>query len=422
MNVQSLFRLLLSFVITAGIASPAVAAPLTPGNPVILRAGDGSAAISNAATAVFPDEFTTAGAPVQTITIPATGATQALTISGSATSEGMLSRSQDGKMLLFGGYRKDAGGTNPVADTPATTSRVIGRLLADGTFDTTVTLTDVIGNMRSATTVSGGSFYIGASSGVRYMADPLLTTSVQIDNRNSRQVALSANTLFACNGSTSAGFTAKVQSYGSLPTGATAAIPIVNLAMADAVNSMWLFDVNPAVAGDDTLYIASVVENQVRKYTYDGITWNDGGNLPGQGIFHITGSVSGNTVNLFCTSATTLYSLTDTSGSGTLNGTLTVLATAGTNTIFKGVALFPPAAAAPLNLLSFSLTPLGGGGQQVALSVQGSPGISARLELTNDLASWSTVQTVPLDASGLGTFNYADTTAGGRRYYRAAAP
>ena len=48
-------------------------------------------------------------------------------------------------------------------------------------------------------------------------------------------------------------------------------------------------------------------------------------------------------MNLYLTSGTTLSGLTDASGiGGTLSGSLTTLATAGTNTGFRGVGLFVP--------------------------------------------------------------------------------
>ena len=50
--------------------SVAVAAPFTPGNLVVARVGPGAAALNNASTAVFLDEYTTAGTLVQSIALP----------------------------------------------------------------------------------------------------------------------------------------------------------------------------------------------------------------------------------------------------------------------------------------------------------------------------------------------------------------
>jgi hypothetical protein len=159
-----------------------------------------------------------------------------------------------------------------------------------------------------------------------------------LDNRNSRQVQLSGNTLFASNGSTST--TNKVQNYGTLPTGATTPTPVVVLATADAVNGIFFADLNAAVPGDDTLYALSTVENLLRKYTFDGTNWTANGSVPASSTANLTGIVSGGNVNLFLTSSSSLFSFTDSSGvNGSLSGTLSApLATAATNTGFRGIS------------------------------------------------------------------------------------
>src|ERR1051326_7847873 len=102
-------------------------APILPGDLVIYRVGDGSAAIGTAATAVFLDEYTPLGVLVQSIALPSSGAGQ-LTAVGNATTEGIISRSQDGSRLIFTGYSKAAGGTSPASDTYTITPRLIGTL------------------------------------------------------------------------------------------------------------------------------------------------------------------------------------------------------------------------------------------------------------------------------------------------------
>src|SRR5262245_207238 len=88
---------------------PVFAGTIGVGNLVIYRAGDGSAALNANATAVFLDEYTMGGTPVQSIALPSSGGS-ALTATGNSTTEGIISRAQDGKGLLFTGYRKATGG------------------------------------------------------------------------------------------------------------------------------------------------------------------------------------------------------------------------------------------------------------------------------------------------------------------------
>ena len=321
---------------------PALAAAIIPGDLIIFRAGDGTAALTTTAVPAFLDEYSPNAVLVQSIPLPSSGAS-ALTATGNAATEGIISRSQDGSTLIFGGYRKDAGGANPSGDTPATTNRVIATVGLNGVVNTSIALTDATGMMRSAASVDGiSSFYVSTSTAVRYVGSPgPAATSTSIDPRNSRQVNLSANTLFASNGSTS--ITTKVQSYGTLPTGTTSAAPIVTLATSDAVNGFSLFDLSPTIPGADTLYALSTVENMLRKYVFDGSAWNLFGSISGASAANLTGATNGTDVNLYLTSPTGLFAFTDSSGyAGTLSGSLgPAIATANVNTAFRGIGLIP---------------------------------------------------------------------------------
>ncbi|MEI9807460.1 MAG: hypothetical protein WDO16_06000 [Bacteroidota bacterium] len=90
-------------------------AQFTPGRLVVLQVGDGSAALTNAATPVFLKEFSTAGVAGFSVAIPASGSS-ALTMSGSATSEGLITRSSDGFSIIVPGYNANAG-TAAIAGT-----------------------------------------------------------------------------------------------------------------------------------------------------------------------------------------------------------------------------------------------------------------------------------------------------------------
>ncbi len=94
-----------------GVLPDAQAAGFTAGNIVVARLGDGGGALSGAAAPVFLDEYTPAGALVQTIPLPTgvAGANRRLTMSGSAASEGALALSADGRYLTLAGYDADPG-------------------------------------------------------------------------------------------------------------------------------------------------------------------------------------------------------------------------------------------------------------------------------------------------------------------------
>jgi hypothetical protein len=144
--------------------SAASAAPFTAGNLVVLRVGNGTttyaAGSGGRAAAAFLDEYTAAGALVQSIALPtsASGSNNPLTFSISATSEGILSRSPNGSFLAFAGYGA-APGTNNVNSTAANANRVFGLVDGLGVVDTRTQATQSTlynnNNIRSAVTVDG---------------------------------------------------------------------------------------------------------------------------------------------------------------------------------------------------------------------------------------------------------------------------
>ena len=95
---------------------------------------DSIATGSTAATAVFLDEIVISGGAVRTtLALPTSGA--AVTQSGTATSEGGITRSADGRCILVSGYAA-APGTAAIATSSSTTNkRVAAVVFVDGTVD-----------------------------------------------------------------------------------------------------------------------------------------------------------------------------------------------------------------------------------------------------------------------------------------------
>ena len=125
-----------------GIAVLVIAAhanSFAPGNIVVSRFGDGSGALSNAATATFLDEYTPAGVFVQTIAMPTavSGNNRRLTNSGTATSEGALTLSTDGRFLSLMGYNAALGTSNVPTTASSVNNRVVGLVDWNGLIDTT---------------------------------------------------------------------------------------------------------------------------------------------------------------------------------------------------------------------------------------------------------------------------------------------
>ena len=182
---QSIYRTVIAAVIAAGSLATATAAPLTSGNLLIYRVGDGTTAVTTAnAAPVYLDEFTTSGTLVQSIWMGAV-----FSAVGNATTEGILTPSQDGSSVIFTGYNKAPGGTTPAGDTYLTTPRMIGSLsLSSGAVMTYSIANDNGGTgantIRSATSKDGSSaFWVATSQRVGYIGSPTATGNgtTQID-------------------------------------------------------------------------------------------------------------------------------------------------------------------------------------------------------------------------------------------------
>src|SRR5438552_4476683 len=147
-----------ALVLLAGRANAQQA--FTLGSVVVYRVGaGGTATLTSAGNPVFLDEFAPDGTLIQSIALPvATGSgIKALVASGTATQDGLLTRSVDGRCLVIPGYERDlgTGSGNLVSGSLAgggAIPRVVGRVMANGTIDAAAELTDaaIAGNFRGA--------------------------------------------------------------------------------------------------------------------------------------------------------------------------------------------------------------------------------------------------------------------------------
>ncbi|MCU1235317.1 MAG: hypothetical protein JWP63_3284, partial [Candidatus Solibacter sp.] len=340
-----LLRLLTLALVGAALSFPAA---FTTGNLVVLRFGDGSAALASSGTAAFLDEYTPAGALVQSIALPTSvnGSNKRLVVSGTATTEGQMSLSTDGKCLVVPGYDAAVGTASITTSTSATVNRVIGKINSSGVIDTTTALTDAItgGNPRAATSTNCTDLWIaGSTAGVRYAAAGATTsTSVSTTSTNIRGLNIFGGQLYA---STASGTlrigtvgtgtpTTTGQTYTNLPGFPTATV---------TPNAFFFADLNAGVAGVDTLYFVDESLG-IQKYSLVSGSWTSNGSIAAATARGLTASVSGTTVTLYVTYGTgaKLAKLVDSGGYNTaITGTLTDLATAGTNTQFRGVAFAP---------------------------------------------------------------------------------
>ena len=443
----ALFRaFVLCFMYCAGALANAVA--FTAGNVAIYRVGTGTGILVNTGNPVFIDEYTPSGMLAQSIALPTTanGSNAPLIGSGTATSDGLLTRSVDGNCLWMTGYGTTVGGaTSLTGTTSGLVPRVVGRINAAGAIDTTTALTNYssVTNIRSAAGNDCNSAFVtggtgtgaGIVSGIINVAlgattaNPALSTTLT----NLRQVNIFNGQLYIATGS---GTTIRIGAVGigtSSTTGqVVATLPGIPTTASVSPYAFFFAKLSGASAGVDTLYIAHEDVSGLAKYSLNGGIWVSKGvvGVDVDDYRGLTGVVSGSTVTLYAvrkggSSATgggELVSLVDASGyDGAFAGTPTLRATAAANTAFRGVALVPEATpSVPTVALSLStnaaseaaqtvvtLTATASGpvatAQTVTVAISGT-GITA-----GDFSLSSTTITIPAgQTSGTATFTVID--------------
>jgi len=357
-------------IAAVGFGQPRVvqAAPITPGNLVIYRAGSGTNSLVNTGNNVFLDEYTTAGLRVQSIEMPATGTGTKLITAGNSTAEGPLSISPDGTWIGFSGYNSTIpAGSSITAATSAIVPRVAGLFnTTTGSYSLTVTGTWFsAASPRGVATTDGNKIWAnGGNSGVVYgtvdnsspfVASGTTATTASIGT-NLRVLGIYGNELYQSTGSgtlPTVGQLAGSPLVNGLPTASTF-LPNIPRQGGTPITSRYGFtflDTNPAVPGIDTMYTVddSNTSGGLWKYTLDTSgTWNAAGSITALtgALRGVAGGVNGSNVQLYMTgSGNTLWTYTDTAAAASvLSGTLsafTSLAIASGSTAFRGVVLVP---------------------------------------------------------------------------------
>jgi pectin methylesterase-like acyl-CoA thioesterase len=323
----------------------------TAGNIAVYRVGDGSGALSGNATAAFIDVYTTSGATVQTITVPTTSVTN----SGTATSEGFLMRSIDGRYLTWGGYYASVG-TTVTSVNASVVNRVAARIDASGTIDASTKLTDAYNasNIRSVLSTDGTAFYTsgnggsgqGASAGIRYISPLGATTStaLQSTNTNTRVVGIFNNQLYYS--TSSAPYLGIVALGTGVPTSGTNTPVLLNGFPTASGPSSYGFAMS---ADGNTIYVADdrakTAGGGLQKWTLSGGTWSlaytDTIGLAA-GLRSLTVDWTGTNPVIYAIDASSLSNLVKVTDTG-VSSVFSTLATAATNTAWRGVSFTPNA-------------------------------------------------------------------------------
>ncbi len=357
-SMLPLFTLFLAPALTAQV-------PFTFGNVVVVRVGDGTAALGTASAPCFLDEITPAGTLVQTIALPtiASGANLPFSSSGSVNSEGFLNVSQNGLSLMVGGYGT-APGTAGVAKTDSTVvPRVIAVVDIVGTVDTSTALTDAYSAgsgaspsnspLRSIVSTDGLQFWtsgtgLTSTAGMRYVANIGATTSVQLNGAttNDRVASIFLGQLYT---TTMSGANIGMNTVGAgLPTSSgQSIIQLTGFPPTSSPDSPYdVFWADP-----DTIYVADDRTSGlggIQKWTQSGGTWTlqytiGYSTITGNaGMRGVTGKVLNGVTTLWATAAyafpstaTEIVTCVDT-GPATV---VTSLAAAPLNVTYRGIRL-----------------------------------------------------------------------------------
>ena len=317
------------------------------GDLIVYRVGDGSAALTSAATAVFLDEYSTNGTLIRSVAAP-TAAGNSLTASGTATSEGELNVSSNGQYLALTGYNAIPGAQNSGGSITGSTSTAVPRVVGvvgNGSFDTSTSFTGATfsaNNIRGAYTTDGTNIYaVGANTGVVNTTKGTsgAGTVVSSTTANLRDVVVSNNQLYV---STSSGTNFRIGAVGTgVPTATGQTTTTVPGLSATVPAAPYAFFFASLSSTNDTLYVADT--NSIDKFSLVGGSYVASGTITGViGVEGLSGFVSNGTVSLFASIPGTIYSATDTTGyNGTVSGAATSIATATTNENFRGLAYLP---------------------------------------------------------------------------------
>jgi hypothetical protein len=341
-------RLLFSLLLSASslsLVSLASAAPITPGNFVLLRVGDGATTLTTASAAVFLEEYTPTGSPVQTIAVPTTtvGSNRRLTIAGSSTAEGGLSISPDGRYITFTGYDAAPATASIATSTTVANNRIVGVLdTVTGTLDTSTVYTTAFSgqSIRGATTDGTNIWAVGGTGGVQTTTIGAVGTATQLSTAptNLRRIEIFNGQLYI--GTGAAGF----QGVSAVGTGTPTATGQTTTLLSGFTGTQSTYDF--WFANPTTLYVADDRAvgsgGGIQKWTQSAGVWSLAYTLStGTGatsVRGLTGAFVGGTATLYATSTqagsnNNFVFVTDTGASSAYN----VLATSGTNRLFRGI-------------------------------------------------------------------------------------
>lgn len=324
--LNTMKKTLLTIVGLFALSGAVVQAQFTEGNLIVSRVGDGVSTLANTGGPISLLEFTTTGTLTSTVNI----STSVLQWSGLATSEGAISLSEDGKYLTVTGYIPPFTGSGSLANrTDAQAPRGFVNVSYNGTVSGAVAIGAFSGNnIRSGVSSNNGTYFAGGTTGTVYRSTAGNAT-IQSSTPNTRVVNIINGNLYFSTGSGSPG----VYRWTGTPTTATAqSAAIVGLTGQGTSPYDFAFNSLNTIA-----YIADS-NIGVQKFTFDGVAWSHAYNITtsSNGLTGLAVDFSGPNPKIYAVNPSNLWYYEDT---GT--GSMTSIATAGSNYAFRGLEFAP---------------------------------------------------------------------------------
>jgi hypothetical protein len=346
---------------TFGIGATADTAAFTGFTPppatefVVVRVGDGAAALTSAATPAFLERRSIAdGALLGTLPLPVapSGANLPFTMNGSNRPDGALSRSEDGRLLALAGYQSPPGTAGVQATTLA---RVVAIISADdfatpAGIDTSTTLgTTFSGTAPRGAVVDGTTVWVNGGFGGVHTTTIGGSTTVQVTATPSpgRTLGIFEGQLYTGAGLSTSATNPSVAGLWQVGTGLPTATGTTSTVVAETTSpyGFAVLDVDPTEPGVDRVYLADDSGGAiggVKRFRRVGGVWtHDPATDRFSGVVRFLACMlDGADVVCIGTQQAGVVRMRDV-GASSPGVPLTAIATPGTNTEFRGVALAP---------------------------------------------------------------------------------
>ena len=255
-------------------------------------------------------------------------------MSGTATSEGALALSTDGRYLSLAGFDADPGTAGVASTTAASTNRVVARVDGNGVVDSSTAISDTFSgaDIRGAVTDDGSRFW---AVGVEWRRAPGRARRRRLDHRDQQRradepargghrqrAAARLDRKRADAGCTPSDRACRPRVARSRPCSRRSPSPYGFVAL----------DRDPGVPGTDTLYVADdsgSPNGGILKFSFDGTAWTARGSFrpAASGARGLTGAVTPSGVTLYATTSATANQLVMVSDSAAFDAPIAATST-----------------------------------------------------------------------------------------------